>query len=232
MQKYLVVFSLCLAATTHALVAQSTGVSFDSGSQAVFNVDGTTPLSGGTAADGDGFVLQLGYYSNATVNNWFAGTFIPLAGEGAANSAIVPNSSPAITYNQISIGDLTSNGAGDGTFALSLVFSPGDPNTGNNLPPANTPLALRFFNSTTIGTSTHYNAVSSNSWQWVTPATPPGAVTISLDDPLAWYSIVVEGQPNSAFSTSVAVPEPSTYALLATGIGALAFIRRRQKAAK
>src|SRR4051794_30675567 len=67
------------------------------------NVNGAI-LSGGTAADGNGDVLQFGYFSGGTLGNPFAGTWVPLTGAGGANSA----------FGTTSIGDTTAGGAGDG----------------------------------------------------------------------------------------------------------------------
>ena len=199
----------------------------DSGTRVLFDQDisATNPLPGGTAADGDGAVLQLGYYSNATTSNNFSGTWVPLSGETSPNTAMLADSSPAEPYNRTSIGDLTANGAGDGTFALSFVFVEGSATSGNNLPPmSGVPLALRFYNNTTIASSTFFNVVSDDLWRWGGPGTPPPAVPISLDDPgLEWLSVAL-GQPQeTAFHTTIAVPEPGTFVL--TLIGATLVIR-------
>ncbi len=221
----------CLSSA--AVYGQSTNVSFDSGSQTVFNQDtsDTTLLTGGTTADGDGAVIQLGYFSGATADNWFTGTWTPIAGQGSANTETVSGSFPTITYQQISIGDLNANGAGDGTFALSLTFTAGSMTSGNNLPGSTSiPLAIRFYNGTSIATSTHYNTVSSNGWLWKTPDVVPATVTMSLDDSLAWESIESFAQPfNTAFNTTILIPEPSTYALVGLGLAGMAFLRRRSK---
>jgi hypothetical protein len=219
--------SLCVSAAALVQVkADQTTVSFDSGSQTVFN-QGSTPLSGGTTADGDGDVLQLGYFTGAN----FTGTFIPLSGNGSLNTAIVPGST--IAYNQTSIGDLNANGAGDGTFAMSLDFVLGSGTSGNNLPTGGTLLALRFFNGTTVANSTMYNTVTDPLWVWQNPATPPVNVTLSLDDlGLLWESIVKNGQASTtAFHTSIstAIPEPSTYLLFGAGALGMMALRRRVK---
>ena len=136
---------------TPTAAGDTTTVTFDSGSQTMFN-QGSTPLTGETAADGDGAVLQLGYFTVNTAS--FQGTWVPLSGEGSLNTAVIIGSAPVETYNHTSIGDLTAQGAGDGTFAMSLNFILGSGTSDNSLPPAGTQLALRFYNGTTIGSST------------------------------------------------------------------------------
>jgi hypothetical protein len=235
MVKKIAIGLLLLTGTT--LYAQTTTVSLDSGSVSVFN-QASTPLSGGSALiDGDGAVLQLGYYDAATTANNFAGNWVPLTGQTSANIAIVPGSSPAEPYNATSIGDTTANGGSDGTFFLSgLNFTVGDLTSGNSLPASNTiPLAIRFYNGTTIATSTFFNVVSDDLWLWKTPSTPAVNVALSLDDPnLEWLSIAQGQNANTAFHTTVtntAIPEPSTIASLFIGASSLglALIRRRLK---
>ena len=66
-------------------------INFDSGSQTLFNSNHSSLLTGGSPTlDGDGAVLQLGYFSGATGLQPFGaagnGTWIALTGEGGANS--------------------------------------------------------------------------------------------------------------------------------------------------
>jgi hypothetical protein len=224
----LIGFCFSVAALSQVQADQTT-VSFDSGSKTVFN-QGSTALFAGTALDGDGDVLQLGYFTGAN----FTGQFVILAGEGTTNTALIPGSNGTGTepYNKLSIGDLSENGAGAGTFAVSLDFIP-TTTSGNNLPSAGTQLALRFYNGTSIATSTFYNTASSSLWTWTAPATPPSAVTLSLDDAnLVWESIVRLGQSGTtAFHTTIPVPEPSTITSLLAGAGMLGLvvIRRRRR---
>lgn len=236
MLKRTAIWILCASSTIAISRADTTSVAFDSGNGGAPRLfdQNNTALSAGTTADGDGFVLQLGYFTGAN----FTGTFVPLSGQGSANTGIVPGSNDAETYNKTSIGDLNLNFqgsgfTGSGAFALQLDFTVGDPTTGNNLPANGTPLAIRFYNGTTIAGSTAYNTVSSTAtnWQWATPSTPPTTLTLSLDDPgLVWESIVRFGQAsNTAFHTTI-VPEPTTITSFVVGSGllALAVARRRR----
>ena len=204
----------------------------DSGGQSLFNQSNTL-LSGGTSADGDGFVLQLGYFTTSTAN--FTGTFVPLTGEGSLNTATITNSSPAEPYNKTSIGDITAEGGVNGQFFLpGLNFVAGDPLSGNSLPTAGTQLAIRFYNNTTIGTSSFFNTVTQSQWIWTTPATPPSVVNISLSDSnLVWESIAnFGGPPESAFHTTIPIPEPSTLALLSMGVAVPVVVRLRRRASR
>jgi hypothetical protein len=186
--------------------ADETTVSFDSGSRMMFDQNNTA-LSGGTVLDGDGDVLQLGYFTGPN----FSGTFVPLSGDGSANTAIVPESVPAEPYNKTSIGDRTAEGAGNGDFALSLDFVQGNATSGNSLPANHSQLAIRFYNGLSVTSSTAYNTVTDSRWTWQTPEAPPQdpVISISLDE----QGLVWEGGLDSAFHTTIplAVPEPSTW---------------------
>lgn len=225
-------------------LADQTTVSFDSGTQLVFDQNTATsnPLTAGLSGNGDGAVLQLGYYDAATLLNNFGGNWIPLSGATSPNTAVIPGGAPVNptgeTYNQTSIGDLVANGASSGQFALSLNFVSGNATSGNSLPSSPTvPLALRFYNAPTIGGSTFYNVVSDDLWVWKTPTTPPASITISLNDlGLEWQSVAIGQSANTAFHTTIptAVPEVSTVAcafLCAGGLGLHAYRRRRVKIA-
>lgn len=221
LKKITVAAVFCFTANLYA--QDTTTVSFDSGTQTVYNENtgATIALTGGTTADGNGAVLQLGYFDGATAANNFLGNWVPLTGETSLNTA----------YNTTSIGDLNANGAGDGTFALSLNFVLGSATTGNSLPASNTvPLSIRFYNGTTLAGSTFYNIVSDDLWLWKIPTTPAANVVLSLDDlGLEWYSIFLGGAANTAFHTTILIPEPSTVALIGLGIGLIPLLRRRAK---
>ncbi len=216
MKRYFAAFLLSLACVAVPAHAVTTVITMDSGSQTMTNNAGAA-LSGGTTANGNGTVIQLGYFTGATAANNFSGTWVPLTGAGSANTA----------YNTTSIGDLNANGAGDGTFAFdNLVFDPAVAGQNQNLPGSTTiPLAIRFYNTTTTGAATEINTVSSDLWLWKTPAAPsplPPTINISLDDAgLEW-----QNGPSSAFKTT-AVPEPSRILLGMMGLAFVGLRRRR-----
>ena len=231
---------LCILATLAASATVSHGaaqitVGFDSGDQTMLD-HLTASLSGSSTLDGNGTVLQLGYYSGATIANNFLGTWVPLSGEGSLNNGgSILTSSPTETFNKTSIGDLNFQGAGNGTFALSLTFVVGNAGTGNSLPSSTAiPLAIRFYEGYTIATSSFYNVVSDDTWLWKTPATAPSDPTLNMslnDAGLEWQSIVVSGQAaGTAFHTSIAIPEPSTFACVGLGMFMLVTFRRFRRA--
>jgi hypothetical protein len=140
--KTAVICSFCIVVALQTLRADQTTVSFDSGGLQVFdqNTGAMNPLTGGTTADGNGTVLQLGYYDAATTANNFLGNWVPLSGETSLNTAVIPNTGippqnpSGEHYNQTSIGDMNASGAGNGTFAISLDFVAGNATSGNSLP--------------------------------------------------------------------------------------------------
>jgi hypothetical protein len=219
-----------LTDSSFAAVVQ-TQVSFDSGSTTISD-QSSVLLTPGTAADGNGAVIQLGYYDGASAGNNFVGTWHALTGMGSLNTG--GNTGAGAAFNTTSIGDSGGGAApgGSGVFGMSLVFDSSVTGTFNDLPSSSTiPLAIKFFNGTTVAGSTNYNVVSDNSWLWKTPATPsplPPTVTMSLDDPgLTWQSGV-----GGAFKTSLAIsaaPEPSRILLLLAGFGSLLLRRRKAK---
>jgi MYXO-CTERM domain-containing protein len=185
------------------------------------------PLSAGNlAVEGDGFVIQLGYFSGASNNNNFSGTWVPLAGQNSANSGL----------GGLTFGDKVAEGANfNGGFSFTLKFSDAVANTFNSLPPSATiPLAIRFYNAGSIALATRYNTVSNDAWLWKTPGEsvpgPEPSVDIEVrSSGLEWESITVEGQSaSSAYHTSILIPEPTTATLGILGLAALCGVRRRR----
>ena len=212
--------------------------SFDDPTQtAVLLRDGAgNPLSQGVAAaNTDGFLVQLGYYSTATAANNFAGTWIPITGFGAALHTSIGDSQNLSGSGNGIIDFVTIFGGLNLNTTNVQVYAPG--NAGAYLtqssipitttqPPNNQVMSIRFYD-TAAGTSGHFNAVSNDSWLFVSPNTVGTGPTYSLADDFATLEFQDSANP---FKTTILIPEPSTYLLL--GIGALAVIgyRRRQKA--
>lgn len=220
--------SLILASSLYAGTAFAgiITINFDSGSFTVtddLNVD----LSGGTAADGDGFIVQLGYYDMATTGNNFLGDWVALSGLGSLNTGNITGSS--INLNQTSIGDLFDNGAGTGTFALSLTYDENDATKNKSFPAVGTPLAVRFYNSTTLTPGvTKYNAFSIDSgFTWAAPADAPfqPVLNATLDD----LGIEWQDSGNIRKTSLVLIPEPTSACLLLVGLAGLAFRRKRDR---
>lgn len=215
------------------------GVTWDSGSYTLVNNNGVTPITGGTG-NHNGAVLQLGYFSSSTSGSLFSGSWVPLSGEGSLNT----------TFANTTIGDFPSNGASSGSFAFSIgqgstpyiynvvtnpnpgtTFTIGDAGTGNSLPVAGVLLAVRFYNNTTIASSTFFETVANASWVWVTPnSPPPSPVAITFDDPSTKLQSTGNAASGSTIRTAIATaaPEPTSAALMMVGLVSLVARRRRQ----
>jgi len=162
-------------------------------------------LTAGTSLGGDGAILQLGYYTGATQADPFAGAWVPLTGPG--------------TGLRSTIGD--SGQWPDGEYDLVHQFKDDYPNT----PLIGTPLAIRFYDTTSLATANYFNCVSntSGSWNWIL-GTPEPTLTLAIQ--LSSPTQVWQGGADSAFRTTIAIPEPSAALLAACGV-LVAFRRRR-----
>lgn len=167
------------------------------------------PLNAGSANDGDGAVLQLGYYTMATTLDPFAGDWVAMTGQG--------------TSYLTTIGDSGDRGAG--SFKTEVILLQGSYTFTE--PPIGTPLALRFYDSNSIGASTYFNAVSDTTggFNWLAPADPDALVGLGLSYLTA--GVFWQDGSGSAFRTTIPIPEPSAFALLGIlGLGGL-MVRRR-----
>ncbi len=174
------------------------------------NIAGVNLDSGG-AVDGDGTILQLGYYSSSTVANPFAGSWIPITG-------------PGTTY-QTTIGD--SGNRGDGS--LKLLFEMTQGSLSFTEPSVGTPLSLRFYDGTTIANSGFFNAVSNTEggFNWAAPAVPNSTAILNLT--LITTGDVWQDGPGSSYRTTIAIPEPSCGIILTLVTGLVVTRRRRIK---
>lgn len=176
----LAAFALVPLATRADGIAARSTIIVDSGSNSLFSDPwGKTLLTSGQS-NNEGALVEVGYYSSATVGNDFAGTWTPLG------------------LGRLSIGSSPSGAAGPGTIAVSVTV----PSTVTG-PPAGTPLAIRFYSQPTAAASYTYNAVSSDDWLWQPQAVPPldPVIILSLNNPnLNWI-----GGQASAFKTSVLI---------------------------
>lgn len=188
--------------------------------EAIYASNGVTPLSGaGTSANGDGFVLQLGYYTGATNgSDLFTGTWIPLYGPGSVNSGLFPTAG---------MGDGTGTTGTDDRFVLTGTVDL-TTNTTTDVPSQGQIMAIRYYNASSVGTATFFGAISDTSWIWETPLPEPSSPSMSfnfLDSGVAYQGGASE--PETNIST---VPEPSTISFLAgaVAIGAMVIRRRKQ----
>lgn len=161
----------------------------------------SSPLSSGTSAPGDGTLLELGYYSSASVSNPFQGSWTVLATS--------------------TTGDDGMNVAG--SFSTKSILGP----SSDPLLITTTPLAIRFYDGRSVGTSTYFNAVSNTSgaWNYIVPTSPSPVINIVIDKT---NDVVFQDGGSGAFRTVLAIPEPSMAILTMIG-GLFTLVRRRSK---
>lgn len=217
-----VVFILQAMCPVKTFGAAVTTIFVDTGTAVLESFAGV-PLSGGSPSiDHDGFIVQLGYHSNATVGHEFDGDWIPLTGQGSANTA----------FAQSTVGDSRINGTSDGEFFDEWSFVVGDSTKGQNLPVAGKPLAFRFFAGTNTFTPL-FGEVSNSLWLWPEPKEPPVETRfLYFDDP---GLKLASGKPipaNLHIKTDTAppfLPEPATFVLVISGVMSLASRRRPRR---
>lgn len=204
---------LVSACATASVYAQSTTTVnwFNSSATAFKDSNGTALLQGAAGTNSDGMLVQLGYYSNATSTNKFAGTWVPLTGVTGST--------------RTTIGDSRNlQGSGNGVIAFNTFFLDAsqtvqvyDPDFDNGAyqtkssltissttPPAGQILAIRFYD-TGDGASGHYNAVSSANWTWNPPS--PGSDPVSIDASAAGLDFEDSANP---YKTSLRItPNPT-----------------------
>lgn len=216
-------FSLVSVSISDAAIVTFT---IDSTGYLIQNSTGTN-LTAGTSADFDGAIVQVGYFSSATLGNNFSGTWVPLTGIGGSSGVLT------------SIGDAGNSGAGN-IFTNPLNI---DTTIATNTPTVGTPLAIRFYDNTAFSgpnAATKYATVSNTTaglWTWPTPGSGATIPTVSMflgDSGLvvADASNLVSGTPNNFIRTTTniaAVPEPSTFTFGALAALAAAGTRRRRR---
>lgn len=159
------------------------------------------PLVASQFAGPKGDMVELGYYTLATTSDPFAGTW---EGFGAAT-----------------IGDKAVTSLGPGRYSYSASFPAAFLLLG-------APLSIRFHDSFSLQTSTYFNAVSDSTgaWNMVNSTNSELSVTLSLSD----AALVWQGGSDSAFRTTISIPEPSSFVLL--GLGGAPFVLRGRRSAR
>jgi hypothetical protein len=215
MKKRLILFAalICLTPSLTLPLAAQTYVQITSGTTYTLkNFYDTTPLSVGD-------VVEFGYYTQATVTNPFAGTFLALSGGTITNTALTPTSNGlSTTQDTVTtiIGGDSNTGAGPGQFAYNLEFSTSTP----NLPANNQIMSILFFNNSTVASSTAYGGASDISWLWSNSSSSLSfPLVYNMSDPgVTWLNGDV---------AYTGVPEPQTTALFLSGLVFLVALRRR-----
>jgi len=161
----------------------------------------SSPLSAGTSAPGDGTLIELGYYSSASVSNPFEGLWTLLATS--------------------TIGDDGIESAG--SFSTKSILGP----SSDPLLTPSTPLVIRFYDGISVSSSTYFNAVSNTSgaWNYIIPTNHSSVIDIVIDKT---NEIVFQDGGSGAFRTVLSIPEPSMATLTLIG-GLLTLVRRRRK---
>lgn len=138
------IIGLCIVSAS-AYGATYTAVSVATGGKRMSDINGNYLTGGLPTVDHDGAVVQLGYHSAATVGHEFDGVWIPLTDEGSANS----------DYAHSTVGDRVGffPPVNNGEIPDRWEFHLGSATAGQNLPAAGTPLAFKFYDSTTIPAS-------------------------------------------------------------------------------
>lgn len=160
-----------------------------------------TPLSAGTILNGDGTLLQLGFYTSATASDPFAGNWVVIAVS--------------------SIGDTDINQ--DGRFSTTSLLTEGSFTS----PSLGTPLAIRYYNGSTVANSSFFNAASdiSGGWNWVSPEILPPSLTLQINKDTSIFQSGIIGAFQTRISTSI--PEPSTALSIFLFVGYLLCFRTR-----
>jgi hypothetical protein len=202
----------------------------------IFGSNGTTPLAGNAAVNGGtGFVLQLGYYTNATVSNPFAGTWVPVFGPGNADS------NSLFSTAGMGEGPGVSTTGTDDSFIFNGTVIDSTPSTENGIPAAGTIMSIRYYNATSVAAATYFGAISdvdtaaSAAWLWISPSNPAPFQGMSFNFSNTGVEYEAPGGTVSGVVTMpetnipVSVPEPAAFWSVAGALAIGATVRRRRK---
>ena len=204
-----------LSGSIHAAATQVNLTSL--GGNPIRDNTGTELSSGVDTANGDGALIELGYFDGGS--GTFSGNWIALTGPSSSNPTLVTT-----------VGDLSSQDGTqsipNGLFFIQVLFDDsGSPDTTASLPAGGTQLAVRFYDSTTRASSSFYNTATNANWTLKTKDSPTPSPTL-VDFDSSNFAPAWEDSSNP-FRTTLVVPEPSSVALL--GLGSLAMILRRRR---
>jgi hypothetical protein len=241
MKQIFVLFSVALAiagvhTTSAQTAASTTSVDWFNDSTTLLKDQFGTALSAGAAGQNNGDLIQLGYYDGATALDPFLGNWVPLTGAGPAVTTIgdssngTPDLGPGLfdfsttTFHWMS----SSVDIYDPAFAAAPYTTTSSVAIDGSHPPVGQLLSIRFYNTNTVGLLTLFNAVSESTWTWATPSdagTVLNAMDLAAGTPI-WQDAV---HPFETTLPALAIPEPSSLALLGcAGIGLIPIFRRRK----
>lgn len=155
-----------------------------------------TALDGGSVSNGDGTLLEFGYYFLGATATPFSGAWTPLTG---------PQSESLI---DTTIGDGWSGADGIFTFTFQLNLSLA------SLPADGTPLVMRYYDATNRASSMAFNAVANTdgTWNWNSTAFQ---INMSVgDEP----GTIWQDGAASAYRTTIPIPEPSGILMLGSAV--------------
>ena len=136
------------------------------GAEVYLQQENGEPVSAGKSYNGDGSLVVLGYFDDSDLANPFRGNWIPLT--------------PGTRVGDSS----TGYGFQDGHFFVTSVFTKDSENVliyptepafyettaphpiSSTLPAPNTPICIRFYDSSEITINTKYNTVTGPGWLW------------------------------------------------------------------
>ena len=210
--KFLTIFSFCCfywGLPVQAALTLYYG-NTDGGGGFLRDINGVTLTTGSKDNPGNGAVIQLGYYTLAITTDPFAGDWVALAG-------------PGTSVETANIGEiLGSTYVNSGLFGGTATFN----SASASHPDISTPLAIRFYDNTSIANSTYYNAVSMTDWRWSSPTSGNNSLDMTIPGP-GIPGLVWQGGEASAYRTTMPIPEPSAL-LLASLAGSSVLVRRRR----
>ena len=200
-QRLFILFLVAMATLGTRLVAvDQIQFLLNSQSATFLDTDGTPITAGSADANQDGGLIQLGFFSEATTENPFAGDWIPLStGPHIGDSATLTGAQAgtfqsSIVFQENSpIATVYPGDAGEYQVLSSITITDNDPGFGKLL-------AIRYFDRSTIEPGVKYNTIADPAWQWGGLSGFPFPILVGVDpdaDGLAFQD------PDNPFIASV-----------------------------
>jgi PEP-CTERM motif len=217
---------VCAVSSLAACQAATVGLTWQYNNttpQTIQDQNGTALSGAGSAADGDGFVLQLGYYSAATAVDPFAGTWTPVFGPGTTNSL----------FSSAGMGDGKATTGTDDRFFFTGTIDTANASTTVGIPASGQIMSIRYYNAASLDSATFFGAASNSTWIWTSPGIAPAPMSFNINQSGTVFQAASGSPAPMVPQTNImAVPEPSTWALIgfgaATTTAALTGSRRRK----